>query len=282
MKSINDYSEYLAALKDLSSKDPSVRNEANRALRVLQNEDPERFTLYRVLHGEIKPPKEPEPPKAPKKVIDKEQFIHELSANDIQELRKKARAKLLRGPYGLNWRFDTPSWISDEDMLKSFDELPLSDLITKFGNLVQRNKIIQLCINFAVAKKRIDEEKLRKSIQSLFSSYYNRKIIGLSEPYLFEPVRRMLYEDTTVEELVNVVNGCWDVDIDKLVELVNSKQIKVTDEELERHRKKLEKQAKQSKNARKRAKRRAEKKAALKKALEDNKEASEENEINQQ
>lgn len=240
MKSINDYSEYLAALKDLSSKDPSVRNEANRALRVLQNEDPERFTLYRVLHGEIKPPKEPEPLKplkAPKKVIDKEQFIRELSANDIKELREKARARLLRGPYGLNWRFDTPSWISDEDMLKSFDELPLSDLITKFGNLVQRNKIIQLCINFAVAKKRIGEEKLRKSIQSLFSSYYNRKIIGLPESYLFEPVRRMLYEDTTVEELLNVVKGCWDVDIDKLVELVNSKQIKVTDEELERHRK---------------------------------------------
>ena len=47
MRSINDYSEYLAALKDKSSKDPVICAEAKKALDKLKQEDPDRYTLYR-------------------------------------------------------------------------------------------------------------------------------------------------------------------------------------------------------------------------------------------
>lgn len=111
MRPINDYSEYLKALKDKSSQDPSVRNEANCALDVLQREDLDRFNLYRALNGEIKASES-----STSKMVNKEQFIIEHPGLSVVELRNKARARLLRGPYGLGWQYNIPTWISEEDI----------------------------------------------------------------------------------------------------------------------------------------------------------------------
>lgn len=82
----------------------------------------------------------------------------------------------------------------------------------------------------------------------------------MREPYLFESVNRFLRKEATVEELADVADG-WGVNIDKLVRLINRKQIEVIDEDVENYQRKL-KEEKRSKNAIKRAKRRAEKEAA--------------------
>ncbi len=267
MRKINDYNEYISALKDKSSKDPAVCAEVKKALDDLQQRDPNRYTLYRVLNGEIEAP-ESLVPKKEKKVVEKGQYIREHPEINVIEERKKARERLLKRANGLDWRFYKPVWISEEDMLKSLEQLTLPELLTISGKPIPRQTLINRCVKKSVAERRIDEKKLRAVVCNLFSSYYNSGLITLKHSYLFEPVKRMLREEATVDELVNVADR-WGIDIDKLVRLVNSKQIKVTDEDINNYEMKLRGQAKQSKNARKRAKRRAEKEAALKKALEE-------------
>lgn len=88
---------------------------------------------------------------------------------------------------------------------------------------------------------------------------------------MFEPIKTMINNEATVEELVNVTD-ITSLNCEKMVRLINSKNIReMTDEELER----LKQNKKKSKNALKRAKRRAEKEAALKKALEEKQTESE-------
>ena len=53
MRSINDYNEYLAPLKETTSKDPVAREEAKKALEILQKEAPDRYTLYRMLNKDM-------------------------------------------------------------------------------------------------------------------------------------------------------------------------------------------------------------------------------------
>lgn len=259
MRSINDYGEYLAVLKDKSSKDPSVCNEANRALEKLQLEDPGRYTLYRTMNGEIKPPEEVAPltPKKKRNVYDKEQYIREHPEINIEELRKKAFDRLLRNRYGIDLCFYIPHWVSKEEVLKSLDFMTISDLITASGKEVPRETLIRRCIQRAVMDGRIDEKRLREIITSQFISHYKKNNITLRSPNLYEPIKRMINNDATVEELVNVTS-ITSLDCEKMVRLINSKEIKVTEKD----------KNKQSRNARKRAKRRADKEAALKKARE--------------
>ena len=140
MKLINDYSEYLATLKETSSKDPAAREEAKKALEGLKQNDPGRYTLYQVLNREIEPP-ESMVPKKEKKVYEKGQYIREHPELDIKVVRDNARKRLMRGPYGFYWRFDTPSWVSDEDMLRSLDQLSLSDLLTINGTSFRAKRL---------------------------------------------------------------------------------------------------------------------------------------------
>lgn len=256
MRPINDYSEYLKALKDKSSQDPSVRNEANCALDVLQREDPDRFNLYRALNGEIKASES-----STSKKVNKEQFIIEHPGLSVVELRNKARARLLRGPYGLGWQYNIPTWISEEDMLKSIDRLTLKDLITARGHLVQRETLVRRCINLAVAERRIDEKKLRTIVHGQFCNYFRNGTITLQYPYLSTPVKRMLMEEATVEELAFVNDG-WSVNVHKLVRLINSKQIKATKEEI----------LKFEKRAKRKERKKAKKEEALKKTTDEKKE----------
>ena len=206
MRSINDYSEYLAALKDKSSKDPAIRAEAMKALDYLQREAPDRYTLYRILNKEIEAPKE-EAPKGERRVYDKEKYIREHPEINVNELRYKAKERLKKGSYGFALCFDLPTWLTEENLLKSVDQLTISDLITGNGKPVPRQTLLRRCIKIAVAERRIDETKLRNYICGVFCSYYNSKIVTLKTPSLYEPVKKMIMEKATVEELVKISDG---------------------------------------------------------------------------
>lgn len=160
MRSINDYSEYLATLRDTTSKDSVAREEAKKALEILKREAPDRYTLYRMLNKEIEVPKE-EAPKGERKTYDKEKYIREHPEISVRELRYKAKERLKKGSYGFGLRFDLPTWVTEENVLKSVDQLTISDLITGSGKPVPRQTLLRKCIKIAIAEKRIDEVILR-------------------------------------------------------------------------------------------------------------------------
>ena len=164
MRSINDYSEYLAALKDKSSKDPAIRAEAMKALDYLQGEAPDRYTLYRILNKEIEAPKE-EAPKGERRVYDKEKYIREHPEISVRELRRKAKERLKKGSYGFGLRSDLPTWLTEENLLKSVDQLTVSDLITRSGKPVPRQTLLRKCIKIAIEEKRIDEGMVRDALK---------------------------------------------------------------------------------------------------------------------
>lgn len=136
MKSIKKNSEYLAAVKDKTSKDPSICNEANRTL---ENKE----------HPEI----------------------------NVAELRIKAKERLKRGSHGFALCFDLPPWLTEENLLKSVDQLTISDLITASGTPVPRQTLLRKCIKIAVEEKRIDEVIVRDALKydNPWSSPANRQ-----------------------------------------------------------------------------------------------------------
>lgn len=184
MRSINDYSEYLATLKETSSKDPVVRYEAKKALEILQKDAPDRYTLYRILNKEIEAPKE-EAPKGKRIVYDKEKFIREHPEIDVRDLRKKAKERLIKGSYGFGLHYELPSWLTEENLLKSVDQLTVSELITGSGKPVPRQTLLRKCIKIAIEEKRIDEGMVRDALKhdDPWSSSANRQnmlIVALS------------------------------------------------------------------------------------------------------
>ena len=263
MKSINDYSEYLAAIKDKASKDPSVRNEANLALEFLQKEDPSRYNLYQTLNGEIEQPKT-ESPKEKRRVYDKDTYIKEHPEINVTELHKQARERLKKKPNNLGTLLEIPLWLSQEDLLSSVEQLSISDLITASGKPVPRQTLLRKCFKIAVSERRIDVTKLRNYICNLFCSYYNSKIITLRTASLYEPVKKMIMEEATVEELVKISNDSG-LYIGELAALIHKKESEFSEEQLKMM------QSKEAAIAEKKARRKARKKAK-KEALKANKE----------
>lgn len=223
---IENYSDFLAAMEAKKSEDAVTRNEGKNALGNLRIRNPKLFDEYKARYEGIAPAEptiESKPKKARKTAYDKEKYIREHPEINVMELRKKARERLLKGSYNLGLLIDTPPWMSKEDLLDSLNRLTISDLITASGKPVQRQTLLRKCINIAIAEGRIDEKKLRDIVFSSFcNNYKNKGIIILKSPDLYEPVKRVLREETTVEELLSVSNG-YGVDIGKLVELINSK-----------------------------------------------------------
>lgn len=263
MQSIESYSDYLIALRNQTSNLRFVRTEAIQALQNLRNSNPEKFAEYKARHEEAQKPKQKSVRAA---AYDKEKYIQEHPELSVDELRNKAKERLERDRYGLYLSVYIPNWITVEQVLESIDSFEIADLITANGKPVPRQTLIQRCIKRAVADRRINEKRLREIITNQFISHYKNNNIALRSPNLFEPIKTMINNEATVEELVNVTD-ITSLNCEKMVRLINSKNIReMTDEELER----LKQNKKKSKNALKRAKRRAEKEAALKKALEEN------------
>ena len=265
MRSINDYNEYLAPLKETTSKDPVAREEAKKALEILQKEAPDRYTLYRMLNKEIDVPKE-EGPKVDRKVYDKEKYIREHPEISVRELRRKAQQRLKKGSGGFSLSLDLPVWLTENDLLLSVERLTISDLVTASGKPVPRQTLLRKCIKIAVAERRIDETKLRNYICGVFCSYYNSKIVTLRTPSLYEPVKMMIMKEATVEELVKISDGpCFN--IGELVVLIHKKESEFSEEQLKMMQSK--ETAIAEKKARRKARKKEKKEAAKQQALKD-------------
>lgn len=240
MNRIESYIDYLIALRDQTAVLKSTQNEAKKALEDLRRNDPTRYNEYKVRHKTSEP----------KVKCDKEQYIREHPELSVKELRKKAKERLLKNRYGIYLTAYLPSWITEEQVLESVDHFNVGDLITDNGKSVPRETLIKRCITCAIADRRIDENKLRQLVSDLFSIHYHNGMITLKEGYLYESVLRMIYEEATVEELFNVTNE-WGISINKLVKLINSKELTVTKEDMIEVRKR---EAKQRRKERKKLK----------------------------
>ena len=226
---IETYEEFIAALQAKKSDDRVERNEAKNALGNLRIKYPEQFEKYSKWYEGIE---EPLPtiqvkPRKPRALpADKERYIQEHPEINVEELRNKARERLMKGKYGMGIRFDLPSWISERDLLSSVETLAISDLITADGSLAQRAILYRKCIRRAAASGRVDEMALRQTILNSCRNLWN--MIKTHPNYSFEALQYYILKVATNEELANAgVNPTDIIDV-----MFNNKISKLNIEEL--------------------------------------------------
>ena len=248
MKVIESYSDYLIAVRDQSSDLRFVKTEAIQALDNLRRSNPEKYAEYKARQEEAKKPK---PSSTQGRAYDKAKYIQEHHEIDVEELRRKARTRMLKDKYGYGLNLDKPTWITEDDLLKSVNQLSISDLITSSGKPVTRQAIIKKCIKIAVDDRRIDETKLRSYVCGLFCSYYNKKFITLPAQVSYEMVKAMINQGAPVEELAEISDEAT-FNLAKLTSFIYRKAKQMTDSERERIERIAEKKA--ERKARKKAK----------------------------
>ena len=233
MRTIENYDDFVAAMKDKSSDDRVVRNEAKNALGNFRIRDPKRFEDFKARYEGITPPEPIILPKsqAVKKPAKPAPKHPELSE---QEIREKARQALIKGSYGYGLHNDLPNGITVEDILISFDKLQLSDLITKSGNIVQRKTLLRKCIKLAASEGRVDENKLRTRIIGWCKNYYSKTDYIYKPPFSFAAMSYIIKLKTNAEEIADIYDD-GKIDLGRLVALAVKKGIdKLPAEEIQR------------------------------------------------
>lgn len=240
MRTIENYDDFVAAIKDKSSEDREVRNEAKNALGNFHIKYPERFDKYKARYDGIMPVEpiaEPKSSRPRKTAYDKEQYIMEHPEINVIDLRKKARIRLTKGEYGFGLRYDVPVWLTEYELLSSVDQLTISDLITSSGKPVPRQTLLRKCIKIAIADGRFDDKKARALVISLYSSYYNNRKNGFYKyhpPYSSAAIREMIKYDATMQEVADIVID-GSMNFFKLFRLAEKKGLKImTAQEWER------------------------------------------------
>jgi hypothetical protein len=208
MRTINNYDEFVAAIKDKSSEDRVVRNEAKNALAVFHSKYPGRFDEYKAkyegfdyskIQQETAVMPKPTQKEGRRTAADKEQFIKDHPKLNVQKLRNEAREKLLKGSLGFGLQFDLPKWVTVNDVLISLDQLDLSDLLTTSGKLAARDTLRRKCIKRAAAEGRIDEKMLREYVLSQCTNLWQKS--SVRPDYPFESVKWFILKVATAEEL---------------------------------------------------------------------------------
>lgn len=241
MRTIENYDDFVAAMKDKSSDDRVVRNEAKNALGNFHIKYPEKYDKFKARFEGIKDPEivipaipkvipqyesTPQPKKPRKTKADKEQFIKDHPNLNVQKLRKEAYEKLAKGSvvYGMHYslEFDLPKWITAEEVLKSVDQLEIPDLITASGNLAPRDTLRRKCIKIAAADGRIDETKLRQIILAQCANIWRKS--SYKPDYPFASVKWFVLKVATAEELA-IANTSYGTDIHKIVDIIYDKRI---------------------------------------------------------
>ena len=230
MRTIENYDDFVAAIKDKSSEDRVVRNEAKNALAIFHSKYPGRFDEYKAKYVGIEYPEiQKEPIAIPKPIqkkgrrtaADKEQFIKDHPKLDVQKLRKEAREKLLKGSLGFGLQFDLPKWVTVNDVLISLDQLDLSDLLTASGKLAARDILRRKCIKLAAAGGRIDEKMLREYVLSQCTNLWRKS--SVKPDYPFESVKWFILKAIPVEELaVACASG---ISTFKLIDIIYDRRI---------------------------------------------------------
>ena len=243
---IDTYKDYCKAIALKKSDDPTLRNEAKKALGILKLTDLSLYQEYKErLENKTKVEKTHTHPST---LAERQIFLKEHPEIDITAIREKLRTSLLHGRYGLGLAFSVPFWINTADVLKTFDQLDSAELITCNGKPVSRETVLKRCLRQTIEEGRFDEDRLRQLVASEFNRYYINNTITLRDPILFYSVIRMLKNEATAEELMKIDRPDMSFSIDDLVRLINSKELQVTNEDRirweKRQRKKAQKEAK--------------------------------------
>lgn len=241
MRTIENYDDFVAAMKDKSSDDRVVRNEAKNALGNFHIKCPEKYDKFKARFEGIKDPEivipsiprvlpqyesTPQRKKPRKTKADKEQYIKDHPKLDVQKLRNEAREKLSKESlvFGvrLSLQFDLPKWITVEEVLRSVDQLEIPDLITASGKLAPRDTLKRKCIKIAAADGRIDETKLRQIILSQCANIWKKS--SYKPDYPFASVKWFVLKAASAEELA-IANTTIGTDIRKIVDIIFDKRI---------------------------------------------------------
>lgn len=241
MRIIENYDDFVAAMKDKSSEDRFVRNEAKNALGNFHIKYPEKYDKFKSRYEGIKDPEivtpsiprvlpqyksTPQQKKPRKTKADKEQYIKDHPKLDVLKLRNEAREKLSKGSlvFGvrLGLQFDLPKWITVEEVLRSVDQLEIPDLITASGKLVPFDSLKRKCIKIAAADGRIDETKLRQLILSQCANIWRKS--SYKPDYPFVSVKWFVLKVASAEELA-IANTTIGTDIRKIVDIIFDKRI---------------------------------------------------------
>lgn len=241
MRTIENYDDFVAAMKDKSSDDRVVRNEAKNALGNFHIKYPEKYDKFKARFEGIKDPEIiipampkviplyesiPQPKKPRKTKADKEQYIKDHPELNLQKLRNEAREKLSKGSlvFGMRFslQFDLPKWITVEEVLKSVDHLEIPDLITASGKLAPFDSLKRKCIKTAAADGRIDETKLRQIILSQCANIWRKS--SYKPDYPFASVKWFVLKVASAEELA-IANTTIGTDIRKIVDIIFDKRI---------------------------------------------------------
>ena len=217
-RDIKTYEDFLVALQAKAFDDPVYKNEANDALGNFRQKNPELFDKYsRMCEGvEGQQPIVPAKARKPrKKIADKKQLNSEHPEINVKRLRNIARKRLMKGKFG----FDLPSWITEDELLSSIDQLTISDLTTEAGDPVQRATLYRKCIILAATSGRIDEGKLRQVVFNRCRIIWNN--ITDHPDYSLEALKYFILEVATAEELADA-----GIDYNKLVDIMYDKRIK--------------------------------------------------------
>lgn len=226
---IETYEDFVTAMQAKKSDDAVDRNERKNALGNFRRRNPVLFDKFSKRYEGIEEAQliiEAKPRKPRALSADKERYIQEHPEINVEELRNKARERLIKGKYGMGLRYDLPSWISERDLLSSIETLTVSDLITADGSLAQRAVLFRKCIRRAAASGRVDEKGLRQTILNSCRSLWN--MIKTPPNYSFEVLEYFILKVATNDELANAgVNPTDIVDV-----MFNNKISKLNVEEL--------------------------------------------------
>ena len=229
MRQINNYDEFLDALQAKKSDDRVERNDAKNALGNFRIKYPELFEKFTKWYEGIDDPRpfyQAPQRKTRTTSADKERYIREHPEINVEDLRNKARERIIKGKYGHGLRYDLPSWITERELLSSVETLTIPDLITADGSLAQRAILYRKCIRRAAASGRVDETLLRQTILGDCKNLWN--MIKTHPSYSFEVLEYYILNVATAEELANAgVNPTDIVDV-----MFNNKIYKLNVEEL--------------------------------------------------
>lgn len=233
---IDTYKDYCKAIALKKSDDPTLRNEAKKALGILKLTD---LSLYQEYKERLENKTQ---------LAEKQLYLKEHPEIDITAIREKLRTSLLNWRYGLGLAFSVPVWMSKADVVASLDHLDPTELTTCNGKPISRETVLKRCLRQTIEEGRFDEDRLRQLVASEFNRYYINNTITLRDPILFYSVIRMLKNEATAEELMKIDRPDMSFSIDDLVRLINSKELQVTNEDRirweKRQRKKAQKEAK--------------------------------------
>lgn len=222
MRFVDNYSDFLSALREKTSNDAKTRNDAKNALGILKQTNPKLYNEYRARYEGIVLPT-PTITQSPRVESAAPKHIRKTNKLSEREIQDKAYNRLVNNGYIM---YNKPPWITTNDVLNSFPKLDISDLITEKGNLVKGNTILRKCIRLAAEEGRIDELKLRQIVFDKCRRLWN---YFPNEPdYSFDQLKWFILKVIPAEELTDTFTE-YGVSDSKVINLLFDNRIKELD-----------------------------------------------------